>query len=464
MGAHRKWTSSFCTANENFGIILETDKEKLALVALIASVVCGCAQKESDTVKRIRSTTTTEAVGPTWVRREPGITSILLLNASNATGSHRQKLAGVSLYARKRKWNVQSIEAGPEAMKAFRYYREVLNPVGAIVETRFSDFSLRPALGSLPTVFLDDDPVAAQNAGRLVVCCDQAEVSHVVFGEFQALRFASVGYAGWYERKFWSMARAKAFEADAAAAGVACSVFAPNIGRADRIAYEESLVRWIERLPAATGVFAANDEIGLHVLSVCGRLGIAVPSEVAVLGVDNDESRCVSAPCPLSSVQLDFMGAGYMAGELLDKKISGAPIPSRCVSFGPTGIFRRESSCSPTHGNPKLAAALALIRAKACEGLRASEVLSVIGGSRRLAEVRFREAFGKSVLEEIQNVRFERIRFLLANTTRPLGAIANFCGYKSPETLRRLFARREGMSMSEYRARNAAGTALRNRL
>lgn len=101
-----------------------------------------------------------------------------------------------------------------------------------------------------------------------------------------------------------------------------------------------------------------------------------------------------------------------------------------------------------------------LIRTKACEGLRASQVIEVIGGSRRLAELRFREVVGKSILKEIQRVRLEKVSFLLANTVKPIGTIADFCGYKSSETLRRLFSRRMGMSMSEYRTRYR----LKNRL
>ncbi len=276
-------------------------------------------------------------------------------------------------------------------------------------------------------------------------------------------RFASVAYAGWFEPKFWSSARAAAFASDAAAAGVKCSVFAPKLGHVNRIAYEEALVRWLDVLPSATGVFAANDEIASLVLAGCRRLGLGVPSEIAVIGADNDVTRCENESPTLSSIQLDFESAGYMAGELLDRRISRAPIPSRHVSFGPLGILRRESTRGFHRATPSITAAMNLIRAKACEGLRASEVVDLIGGIRRLAEIRFREAFGKSILEEIQNIRFERIRFLLANTAKPIGAIADFCGYRSSETLRRLFARREGMSMSDYRACHAVA-AVRKRL
>lgn len=387
--------------------------------------------------------------------------TVLLVNASTKSESHRQKIAGVCRYARMRKWNVQLVEPGPDAASHIAHYRRVFRPLGAVVETRGYDFVSGRALRGLPTVYLDSD---RQECGddRLYVHCDQAAVARLAFKEFKATRFPNVAYAGWFEAKFWSKARAEAFSSVAAAEGVRCFVFTPKPGQSSAVEYDEALCRWLGGLPSATGVFAANDEVASHVLACCRRLGLDVPREIAVLGVDNDSMRCEMESPTLSSIQLDFESAGYKACDMLGRRLSGAALPSRHVEFGPLGILRRESTQAFQRVGRQIAAAMDLIRAKACEGLRAHEVAAVIGGSRRLAEMRFREAFGKSILEEIQDIRFERIRFLLANTTKPVGAIANFCGYKSPETLRRLFARREEMSMSEYRARNAA-EALRSR-
>lgn len=387
--------------------------------------------------------------------------TVLLVNASTAAESNRQKIAGVCRYARMRGWNVQLVSAGPNAASEVAHYRRALRPIGAIVETRGYDFVSGRALRGLPTVYLDADRDECSD-GRFCVHCDQAAAARLAFKEFKAMRFPNVAYAGWFEAKFWSKVRAEAFSSAAAAAGVRCFVFTPKPGQSSAVEYDEALCRWIGELPSATGVFAANDEVASHVLACCRMLGLSVPREIAVLGVDNDSVRCESESPTLSSIQLDFESAGYKACDMLGSRLSGAALPSRHVEFGPLGILRRESTQAFQRANSRIAAAMDLIRAKACEGLRAHEVAAVIGGSRRLAEMRFREAFGKSILEEIQDIRFERIRFLLAHTAKPVGAIANFCGYKSPETLRRLFARREGMSMSEYRARNAA-EALRSR-
>jgi LacI family transcriptional regulator len=75
-------------------------------------------------------------------------------------------------------------------------------------------------------------------------------------------------------------------------------------------------------LPPSTGILAANDEIASLILAACRRLSLNVPSEIAVLGVDNDIIRCENEYPSLSSIHLDFEGAGYMAGELLERRIS----------------------------------------------------------------------------------------------------------------------------------------------
>lgn len=72
----------------------------------------------------------------------------------------------------------------------------------------------------------------------------------------------------------------------------------------------------------------------------------------------------------------------------------------------------------------------------------------------RSAEKRFRAAVGKSVLEEILDVRFERLEQLLKETT-PLGQIANRTGFSSENHLQRMFKARYGMTLSAWRKAHA---------
>lgn len=388
--------------------------------------------------------------------------TVLFVNASSKSESLRLKLAGVRRYAQLRKWNVQPVYAATDA-SAIASYIKTFAPIGAILETRGCCCSADGrSLRRLPVVYLDVDPGEYGKESPVVVH-DQEATVRMAMREFAQMGLGHFAYAGWFSPVFWSAARARAFAAAARKAGATCAVFAPECGEDRQIEYEKSLSPWLESLPSGTGLLAANDQIASLVLAGCRRLGIVVPQEIAVLGVDNDVSCCESESPTLTSIQLDFENAGYKAGELLDKIISGAPLKSKRVVFGPLGVIRRKSTQTFPRMNPRITAAMELIRAKACEDLSAQEVAAVIGGSRRLAEMRFREATGKSILEEIQRVRFERIFFFLANTTKPIGAIANFCGYKSPETLRRLFQKRTGMSMREWRNEHAA-PSLRKRL
>ena len=102
--------------------------------------------------------------------------------------------------------------------------------------------------------------------------------------------------------------------------------------------------------------------------------------------------------------------------------------------------------------------ALAYIVENACTGCRARDIGALLGVSRRLLDLRFREITGSTLRSEIERVRMENIRRLLANTGRPVGSIAASCGYPDVNHLGKLFRKRFGLTMSEYR-RNARSTA-----
>jgi transcriptional regulator GlxA family with amidase domain len=96
-------------------------------------------------------------------------------------------------------------------------------------------------------------------------------------------------------------------------------------------------------------------------------------------------------------------------------------------------------------------AALELIRRKAADGLRARDVLATFPCSRRHAEIRFRSLTGRSVLEEIQDVRFARAMEFLKSPNVAIGAIAGRSGWPSELVLERFVKKRTGKTLSEIR-------------
>ena len=74
-------------------------------------------------------------------------------------------------------------------------------------------------------------------------------------------------------------------------------------------------------LPKPIGILAANDDRGLQLLDACRRNQIAVPDQVAVLGVDNDDCLCDLSLPSLSRIDVNSEETGYQAAALLDRSL-----------------------------------------------------------------------------------------------------------------------------------------------
>jgi LacI family transcriptional regulator len=186
------------------------------------------------------------------------------------------------------------------------------------------------------------------------------------------------------------------------------------------------------------------------VLEACRRAGIAVPEEVAVLGVDNDAVLCVLSPPPLSSVILNTRRTGWEAAALLALMMKGENLPPNSHLIPPIGIETRQSSDILAVADEKVAAALRYIREHACDGIQVRDVLKHCPMARRALEVRFRKFIGRTPREEILRVQLNRVKELLVGTELPVWQIAERTGFE-PEYLSVVFKAETGVSPSEYR-------------
>ena len=103
---------------------------------------------------------------------------------------------------------------------------------------------------------------------------------------------------------------------------------------------------------------------------------------------------------------------------------------------------------------PHILEAVEIIRREACDGLTVAALAARLPGSRRLLDLRFREAMGHSVHEEIQQVRLERVFDLLRRPGTPIGTIADLSGFALHQ-LDKVFRTRFGCSLRTWRQRNA---------
>lgn len=214
---------------------------------------------------------------------------------------------------------------------------------------------------------------------------------------------------------------------------------------------------WLAELPKPLAVFACYDVRGQHVLDACRLRDLAVPEQVAVLGVDNDELMCELSSPPLSSVIPNARRTGYEAARLLDRQMNGESVAATPIMIAPLGISLRQSTDVLAVADAHVAMALRFIRAHAAEAIGAADVARAVPLSRRLLEKRFRQMLNHTLHEEIMLVRIGRVKQLLVESQLSLEQIAATTGYEHPEYLSVVFKREVGLSPRQYRERERRG-------
>lgn len=252
----------------------------------------------------------------------------------------------------------------------------------------------------------------------------------------------------------WSNWRQQHFERCAVEAGCEISVHNSPPRSDPKYSWnrdKRGLTSWLKRLPRPVGIVACYDIKAQQLLDVCRELNIAVPEEVAVIGVDNDELLCELADPPLSSVISNTNRTGYEAASLLNRMMSGEKLGPESVLIKPLGIETRQSTDTLAIDDPEIAAAVRFIRENARHGINVSDVLREVPLSRRVLEYRFRRILGRTPHEEITRLRMNRIKQLLAETDLSLSMIARRTGFEHDEYLSVAFKKAVGITPSRYR-------------
>ena len=213
-----------------------------------------------------------------------------------------------------------------------------------------------------------------------------------------------------------------------------------------------NLATWLRDIPKPVGVFAANDSIGEGVLLCCADLGLSVPDDVAVIGVDDTEFICENMQPTLSSIRQDWEGEGRTAAELLSDMMDSPGKAFGSCKCGTGQLVRRESTRFEKMRDWRVAKALEFIRLHACSGIGPDDVARVMGVSRRGADKAFRKAAERTILDEIHAVRLAAACDMLERGMRP-EIVAMNCGYASVNDFRRVFKKRVGLSILRWLAR-----------
>jgi LacI family transcriptional regulator len=367
----------------------------------------------------------------------------LVIETSNQYG--RGLLQGVGRFVREHAaWSVTLMEGGRGDGGAAHLagwsgdgiLARVENPRIAAAVARAGvpavDLSAARLLPGLPWVETDDRAIA------------ELALQHLRERGFTRFAFLA-------DRRFaWSTQRSRHFTALLTAADLPCTSHA--VATTQPVAQARAATAaWLQAQQFPLAVFCAYDPLGHHLLEVARSLGIQVPEQLAVLGVDDDAVLCSLGDPPLSSIRPDAEGAGYAAATLLERALSGQTLRPQGHFLQPLGVAERASTDGVAVADPKLRAALALAQARACDGIGIPAMVRAAGLSRQVLDRRCQRVLGRSLKAELDRIRLRRVGELLRATDLPVAEIARRTGFAHPEYLGVCWRRHTGVSPAAWR-------------
>ena len=301
-----------------------------------------------------------------------------------------------------------------------------------------------------------------------------ADLDNVAIGSLAAEHFISRGfrefaYCGYNGINF-SDVRRQTFVCKVGEAGFVCHVF--DAGKSDVKDFGENVVRgeryapmadeakairnWLRKLPKPVAVFCSHDLRAHQVLTLCQQVGICVPQEVAILGVDDDAILCGFTMPTLSSIDPNGFETGREA-----VRISHEMLQKNEVRRNPPQVFvkslrlivRESTEVYPVEP-PWLADALVYIGRNATRGITAADVFAHVGLSHTSVGSVFRKKLGVSVQEYLANMRVDAACRLL-EADMSITDVARTAGFTSVQYFCRAFMAAHKMSPTAWRSANS---------
>lgn len=237
-------------------------------------------------------------------------------------------------------------------------------------------------------------------------------------------------------------------------AGHQCAHFVQEPGREQPRQWERqqsALQQWVKKLPKPCGILACTDQLGFWLLEACREANVSVPENVAVLGVENDDTLASISSPPLSSVRLGGSRIGHKAASILDDMMNGGQPPSEPTLIAPTSIVSRQSTDIVAVEDASLATALRYIRLNATKSATVTDVVREAAVSRSHLERLMKQHIGRTPRQEIERVRMERACTLLEDTDLTLADVAVRSGYENAQRLCERFRKMFGVTPGRWR-------------
>ena len=129
-------------------------------------------------------------------------------------------------------------------------------------------------------------------------------IPRVLVNSFQAGRLAAdhllsrgLRHLAFLGRKEYydSEQRQLGFSGRAAEAGIECEFLLQGFDEPSSQGWQKritAIARWVASLPRPSGIFALHDYRAQLIIEACDKARLRIPEDIAVMGMDNDETTC----------------------------------------------------------------------------------------------------------------------------------------------------------------------------
>lgn len=227
-----------------------------------------------------------------------------------------------------------------------------------------------------------------------------------------------------------------------------------DLGDARRLVEESRLGDVLAPLPKPVGLLSLDDRIAKGCVFACQALGLAVPGDVAVVGVGDSPDARHAVPT-ITSVRIPYESLAARATAMLCGMIReerpGGPRPE-VEQVAIDRILPRESTIGSD--GKRLGRWLDRLDHVEIGDSAIPRIAGELGVSRRTFERQFLRLVGHSPAEEIRRRRLERAKELLDDQSVPIAEVAGRVGF-TPAAFSRFFRRQTGSTPREYREASA---------
>ena len=368
---------------------------------------------------------------------------LLLLTPSNP-----RRLEGIAHFARTRSWHLTIADHLTHSFDGWR-------GDGALVTLR-DDAGMLAYVERLRRkgVLVVDLSLTRPDISLPRVAGDNAAIGRMAAAHFKAKRYKNAAWfsTGWgHQHELRHAAFSEAMEGRCEKWAWA---LASRKGGADDW---NALSRWLRaklvKAPRPLAVFCFDDADASRVESAAMEAGVAVPGDVAVLGVGDDTVVCENQAVPISSVQHDIHRIGYAGAALLERLMDGGKPPDEPIFVQPTGVTERASTDALAISSGIVRRVRDIYMDSLANPPSTAQLAERLGFSRAALDRAFAVDIGLSPSKMLMRLRIDEAKRLMSSTDLTLAEISNRLGFCNPAYFTNIFRDSEGVSPKKWRKR-----------